>query len=269
MGKAFETVTAQVTAPGSTLTLATALTGNSMVIRNGNKPAELVTAWGQHQGAGNVRLTSPLMHDNTVGITWRHYGGVNNPPAMALNPSRSRQKLEAQDTLSLSISGSATAGDIEQVSVTLFYSDLPGVDGSFIDSAALTRRMKNLYSSVSSLAVVTTGQYGTAEGIVSDMDSLKANTEYAVLGIGGDTTSYGWTGVRLVGPDWGNLGICVPSLDVVNGALSWFVDMSDATGLPCIPVFNSANKAVTTVAAYGNENMTALSISVLLAELSR
>lgn len=270
MGKSFETIVAQVTAPGGTLTAAAALSGNSLTIRNGNKPAELVSVWGRHQAVGNARITSPLMHDTSVGITYRHASMAGAAPRIAIPSLRARQKFEAQDTLSVSISGSATAGDIEQVCLSLFYPDLPGVDGLFIDHAGLTRRLRNLYSATIALATVATGQYGTAEGIVSDMDSIKANTEYAVLGVTMDSVSSAWTGVRLVGPDWGNLGICVPALDPVAGEPAWFVSLSDATGLPCIPVFNSANKAVTTVQAFGDENaVTGTSLSVLLAELSK
>lgn len=41
----------------------------------------------------------------------------------------------------------------------------------------------------------------------------------------------------------------------------------DELGLPCIPVFNSSNRATTFVDAAGNENATTYSLGVLLAEL--
>ena len=83
------------------------------------------------------------------------------------------------------------------------------------------------------------------------IDNFKANTDYALLGIMVDTR----VGVvRIQGVDVGNLGIGVPGEPTQRHVYANFFErLSNATGKPCIPVFNSANKAGILVDATGNQ----------------
>lgn len=263
MGRAIETIGYQLTAAGASLVNMPVISGDSAQIRNSSKDVKLLSIWGSPQVSGGLRISSPLLHDTTNGLSFQH-GSSND---IYLPPSRFQQPLQPQDTLNVSWSGSGVAGDIEQAFMTLYYSDLPGVDGKFITSEELNRRTVNLLSTRLTLTMGATGGYSGSEPINAESDTFKANTDYAIVGVASAVAS----AVGLVGfksPDWGNLRIGVPVVGEPNFYNNYFARLSDELGLPTIPVFNSSNRGTTLVDAAGNENATSYSLSILYAELS-
>jgi len=261
MGVALELAIAQVTAPGGTVTAMTALTGDTLTIRNTSKKVSLLAAWQQRQAAGVSRIVSPLLHDNVRGI---QFGG---PAGFGFGCSgRPLQEVYAQDVLSISGSGSGVAGDIEQTAILVRYDDLPGIDGNFIGADDFYKRALNVIGVRQSVASVATGQYGASASIVALDDVLKANTEYAFLGIQMPNGNVTAVGVR--SPDWGNLRVGVPAQNDGYRYRRYFLGLAVDTGLRCIPVFNSANKATTLVDMAGNENAGTSTPTIMLAELS-
>jgi len=262
MGRALETITVFATAP-NTGAAGAAATGNSLTIRNTDKPAWLLAISGLQQAtAGFNRLTSPQLHDTTTGIQVQ-FAASQASEFSLWTP----QRLYSQDTLTDTISGSNTAGDIETRQLLVAYDDLPGVDANLIDVATLRKRIDSLYSVPISLTAVATGQYGTAAAVNASADQFKANREYAVLGIAGTAT--GVAGVRISGPDLGNLGIVTPSLPLETDASEgWWPKTAMRAQWPTIPVFNSANKALTFLQSVGNENAATFTGTLLMALLS-
>jgi hypothetical protein len=242
MGRGLELISAMATAP-STGAAFTALTGNSLVVRAG-KGASLLATWQTRQAAGFSRLTSPMLHDGSVGIQ------MGGPIGTTLQLVGAREVLQGQDTLALYGSGSATAGDIELWSGLVHYSDLPGVDCRLIGVAELARRLVDRVCVPNTLTTGVTGQYSGAEAISAEGDQFKADTEYALLGAVFQVAGHA---VRWLGPDFGGLGIGMPAKNFDRSS-DWFVWLSELSGLPLIPIVRSPNKAMTMIDAVVDEN---------------
>lgn len=260
---ALELLTGFVIAPGTTLTGLTMAAGNSLTVRNAAEGADvfLLNAWADEQTALIYRIRSPFLHDNVQGIRMRPIASEVDP----LLPLSTMQILRAQDTLIAELSGSAAAGDIETACLLLYYSDLPGVEGIFIDEDALRTRMRNILTVENTLTLGTAGGYSGEEAINAEFDLLRANTDYAILGY---TVNIECACVRWRGSDWGNLGVGGPGNDLDKDLTrGWFINLSEATGLPLIPVFNSADRANVLVDGAQDENGTDVVLTTILAEL--
>jgi len=242
MGKAIEIITGLATAPAATLAAVTALTGNSFVVRDSRKGARMLSRWDTRQGAGTTRITSPRLHDSTIGM--QHGSAVGQSVEMIWIP----QELHAQDNLTVSMTGSATAGDIEHTSFIIEYDDLAGVEARFLTGAQIAKRVVNRLDTQITIATGTDGQYTGAAAISSAQDAFKANTDYALLGF----TNLGAAchSINIYGPDLGNLRVGAPGAQTINNTenATFFL------ALDRCPVINSANKALTFLDAVVNEN---------------
>jgi hypothetical protein len=267
---AIELICGQVTAPDVTQTALTMNTGNSLTIRNAplNSNPKLLTAWVDAQVRGILRIKSPNLHDNVQGIRLATIASEVQP---LLDPAF-YQPLIPQDTLTVDLSGSATGGDIESAALLIHYDELPGIQGRFIDAATLKQRKVRLVSVENSLATGTAGGYSGEEAINADFDLLKANTDYALIGytvspVAGQTVGECMC-VRWRGEATGNLGVGGPGTDTDRWLTHrWFAWLSARTGLPCIPVFNSASRAAILVDAHQDENGLDVIVNSIFAEL--
>lgn len=263
MGVALELIAGRVVAPGTTLTPITINTGNSLTIRNAPFDSDvfILQAWATNQSAGILRIRSPKLHDNVQGLRLRTVAAR----AFPLLPLGTPQKTFPQEALTVELSGSATAGDIEMAALLLYYSNLPGVDARLHSIDDIAPRVKHIFPVETSITPGTSGDYSGEKTIVADFDLFKANTDYALLG-------YRVTAranlVRYRGADTGNLGIGGPA----EPELAWlterfFVTLSETYNIPAIPVFNSANKGAILVDTQQDENATALVVTSYFAEL--
>lgn len=265
MGRAVELITASRTAPGSSFGAAAAVSGDSLTIRDTQSKVRIVSVWQQRQSSGGTRVTSPLIHDNQVGMSW----SLTRTGVCMLMMPPAHQVVRGQDTLTVQISGSATAGDIESSSMLMVYDDLPGVDGRYINMTELLRRMVNIYVATNTLSLGTSGGYSGSESIVSEQDAMKANTDYAILGY---TLDASCCSIRYQGPDLGNLGVGGPGLGNIEFSditSRWFTHLAEATGLPTIPVINSSNKSLTLISGAQDENGAEVTVSTIYGELRR
>ena len=141
-GVALELLTGFVTAPDTTQTALTMAAGNTLTVRNAaiDSPVRLLTAWVDVQLRGIIRIRSPKMHDNVQGIRLDTIASEVQP----LIPPACAQRLYPQDTLTVDLSGSATAGDIETACLLLYYPNLEGQAARLITPADVARRMVNL-----------------------------------------------------------------------------------------------------------------------------
>lgn len=247
-----------VTAPDVTQTNLTMFTGNSLTIRNiaGAAPAKLLTHWVDKQTRGLVRIRSPRLADNVQGLRFDDIASEVQP---LLDPLFA-QNVYSQDQLTVDLSGSATGGDIESWCGLIFYPDAAGVNSRLIDAAALKGRFTgDLFTVENSLATGTAGGWSGEEAISADFDLLRANTDYALVGylvspVAGQTVGE-CAAVRWRGTDTGNYGVGGPGTDTDRWLTHrWFVWLSERSGYPCIPVFNSANKGAILVDAAQDEN---------------
>ncbi|MGH9408220.1 MAG: hypothetical protein ACRD1V_02050 [Vicinamibacterales bacterium] len=262
-GPALDTVGYSGTAINTTLAAGTIFGGDSFQIRNtnGNTPAWLIQAWSDHQAAGQVRIRSPKFHDNVDGLRWRAQIGVLDPQI----PNGAMQMLYPQDILIGELAGSATAGDIESVLMQIYYPDLPGANANLKTWDQVKPHIKNLVGMRIAMTIGSTAGYNGARAINADVDLLKANTYYALMG---GTTDIETAAITIKGPDTSNLRVAFPGENsLIHEVNWWFKRLSQATGFGLIPCLNSANKGATQVEVSGDENGGTCNVTLWLAEL--
>lgn len=244
-----ELITAQTTAATTAGAAAAAATGDSLTVKNSKGRARILAAWLALQGDGFLQVTKPSGHDTTRG--WRQVCDVAS--IMNLLPAGVALEAEPQELLSVTIAGSATAGDVESACLQVLYDDLPGVNGRMIDWPTLQKRGEfgKLVTIQATLTGAAAGYTGT-ELITAESDLLQANRDYAVCGI---TTSTATAAVFVIGPDTAYQRCAVPgAISEADTGRDWFCALSRAFDDKLIPVINSGNKASTSVGFVQNEN---------------
>lgn len=262
---ALETIGASATAPGAGGAAMAAVAGDSLRIRDSAK-AHLLDVMQAYQVVGHTRITSPLIHDNVVGLT------IRTPPSSTGKPARTlpyAQSLTPQDTLTLQAVGSATAGDVELAALQIMYEDLAGVDANLIMPSELEGRAIELFAPRVTITSTAAGWTGTVAITALD-DQLKANQEYAWCGIRADGAEVNALAVGMVSPDWGNLRIGCPIIEAGSYGRSsaYFVALSADLGYPLIPVFNASQKSNILLTVLANENVVTVDASLMLVRLA-
>lgn len=245
MGRAIELVAGFASNPGATLTTLTPSTNTSFTVRGTDttKNAWLLTAFAFNASAGELVIKSPRLHDNVQGIRNRVTAALTAPLFNTPFNPIPKQRLFAQDNLTVQISGGAA--EIDCGALMIYYEDLAGVAGRFVDYATILKSGINIVTAEVTVTAVATGNFGGAVAINSTFDTLKANTDYALLG--GMTDTRG-TAVGITGVDFGNLRVGFPAEPSLRDTTNnWFVGIASSLGLPAIPVFNSANKSAITI----------------------
>lgn len=247
------------TAAGAAGTAGTPLTGDSATVRNARGPARALAAWSSRQVAGFSQYITPTMHDTTRGFRT----GVAIGSGLLTVALGQALLFQPQEVIANTIAGSAVGGDIELDSLLLFYDNMPGISSRGIKAAEATSRAKELVNIESSVAAVATGQY-SEELITADSDTLRANTDYAVLGMSSRTACHAMT---MSSPDFGNVRVGCPGLLRPELTQQWFTMLSRIHDVPCVPVFNSGNRAQTRLGFCTDENAAATLITLHLAML--
>lgn len=255
-----ELISFSATAPGTGGAAAAALTGDSLTIKNSRGPAQIIALWPQFQGDGFLQLVTPTSHDTTRGFRQVvEAANIDN-----LLPAGVSLEVQPQELMSITIAGSATGGDVELGHALIHYPNLPGVESRAIKWAELQRRIETLTTIQCTITGAATGYTG-AELITAESDLLRANRDYAVLGI---STNVACGALTLIGPDTGYVRTAVPgqATDADVGR-DWFCMQARAFDLPLIPVINSGNKASTYLGIVQNENNVSPQIACVLALL--
>jgi len=260
--KAFDSIAYTVTAAGASGTAAAAVAGDSLTIKNSKNP-RIFQLWQDNQANGFVQVAFPTAHDTTRGFR-ASVVASEVTPRMAMGMP---MPITPQETMSITVAGSATAGDVENGVLLIGYDDLPGIAQRLVTFAEVQRRMEKLTTLQVSIDVTAGGAWNGAELITADSDLLQANRDYAVLGIEFQTEC---TAVSIKGPDTGNLRMAVPgSIEFADLSNQWFCVLSRSFGEATIPVINSANKANTYLEALQDENIADVTCTVMLALLSK
>lgn len=254
---AIDSIAFFATAPGATPVAVTFAAGDSGRIRTFQQPphnAYLLSLWGDHQTAGYIQLLSPNLHEGSRGITVFDSASDIEPlePKIAMNP------LISNDLLTINLSGSAVAGDVETGIAMFYYDELPGISANLIDADELRARGGQIYVNENTLALGTAGGWSGAEAINAEFDVMKPNKYYALLGA---AVSVECAAVAVRGIDTGNLRIAIPGKeDLKDMTVNWFVRLSETirqlTGKPgkTIPVFWGGNKSAILLDGAQDEN---------------
>ena len=260
---ALQLITGTTTAPGATLTALTPASGDSFQIRNFDAPARamLLAAWANNNVAGVFRFRSPLLHDSTNNVRL---------PVTVLNPVSLIGLTEAQplisgDTLTLELSGSAVAGNIESAFLEVYYENLGNVRQKLITEDQLNQYGINKHTVEVDLTTGVAGGYSVGNPINTTFDTFHGRSYYAVLG-GNTNVNTGAVGIR--GIDTANLRVAFPGSVTQNFMTSeFFVWLSRGMKMPAIPVFNAFNKGGVIVDTVQTQAGTAVNAHINLIEL--
>lgn len=262
MGKALQVLSGRVTNPGAALTALTMDTGDSNVVRSfpfGTATAEILDAWVLGATAGVLRIRSPRLHDQAQGIRLRTQAAAPGP----LMPFEASQLLYPQDPLTIELSGGGA--EVDLATLLLYYSDMPGIDSQLVSYPEIANRIVNLVGVERNFVTgATAGDYGGGGALNANFDNLIRNVDYALLGYLCDVN----TGtVGLTGPDTGNVRVGGPGINRPDITSDWFVELSERSGYPCIPVINAANVGATTVDLADTAVGAARNVTFIFAEL--
>lgn len=268
---ALEGISGFTTAASTTFTAPTYSNGTNVVRYFTQGNAYLITVWGSKQASGNIRIRSPRLHDAVSGINMRQDINILKPAVWPLLPLQLNQKLVAQDTLTIELTGSAVAGDIENATLLIYYDYLDSAVARFENSFGVETRMRNQVTLQHALVGGTAGVFGASQALSgAAAGTFKANTDYGLIGYSCSQSATATTActIGLVGVDTGNLMIPMPVTTDGMTAGQWFMNLSDAIARPAIPVINSANWGGTTLAVLNDENANTVTVTTLWAELA-
>jgi len=225
----------------------------------------LAEIWGVDDAhVAEIALTASRFHDQTFGIRLAIPSGAALAPTTRpslLSPAGFDQPIFPSDVLSVQVNG--TAADNVNVTLMLYYPNLPGIDGRYASSQQVRGLMKNLVG-VRVSPTSGAGQWGASVTLNSVTNLLHANTDYAVLGFTSQTPI---AAIGLSGVDTGNLRVGGPVLASPEHDAYLFSDLSDKYGTPLIPVINSNNAGAINIQA-AHTAAAAKVVDVVLAELS-
>jgi hypothetical protein len=257
-----ELLSYSATAPGAAGAAAAAITGDSLTIKNAKQKAQILAIWALNQTAGFHQLTFPSGHDTTRGFRVNVAASevdMRLPIGLSLD-------VEPQETITATIAGSATAGDVEIGSMLVKYDDLPGVTARLKKWSEVSRQMEKL-TTISFTLNSTAAGYTGEELINAESDLLMANRDYALLGFEVNTEI---AAVYIRGTDTGNVKIGCPGNEQYPELTQGFFGMlSRAYDEATIPVINSGNKNSTYFGALMNENATGSLVTAHFALLKK
>lgn len=261
MGLAIDTVVGTATNPSTSYTALTMNTGDPVAVRNfaSTDTAKLLQMIRQGAASGGFRLRSPLLHDDVRGIQIVS----SDTPNRRMLPRQVLQSLQPQDSLIAEITGGAAEVDLGAWSI--FYSNLPGTAARLHMPGDIMGNIKNIIGYEVTCTTSATAGAWVDTAVNATYDLFKANQDYAVLGYLTDAAA---AVVALRGSDTGNLRIGGPGNTDPLTTTEFFVQLSQDTGLPCIPVFNSANKSATYVSVSDVATSATVDVTLILAQLA-
>lgn len=267
MGLAMETVDfalAAAAAAGFQAFAAPGVQSSSIRATNGTTQAHLIDVGGFLTTQGNITIRSNRLHDATQGILLDTRGAE----ADVTWPLGLEQTLYSQDQLTVGANFTAApaANAIQHATLQVFYDDLPGAAAQLRHWAEVQANILEVVGiTVTAQAAASPASWGAGVAINSTFDLLKANQPYAILGF---VTGAAVSAVALQGPDTGNLLCGGPNSAAADDTRFYFRRLNDVTGLPTIPVINSANKAGTNVFITSSVAATATQVTFVAARLS-
>lgn len=261
--RAMELIGWGVTNPSTTFTTVVMAPNDSNTVRNFEPPnrAWIEDVWTQQATTGEIRITSPRMHDNAQGIRLGSLAATPQP----LLPSMVQAMLYPQDLLAIQQTGGGS--ELDGGTALVVYEDLPGSAARLYSWQQVKPNIKSI---MSVLTTHTTGgtafQWGGSVGITSVYNTFKANEDYALLGylVSASACSIGWRS-----SDFGNLRLGGPGTTQRMETRDYFIQLDARMDGPCIPVFNAANYGNTFVDILSSVTSTALSVWSIFAELGR
>ena len=258
MGAALETITAYASPAGTTAGTYVALTpqsGQSLTIRATptDQAGEILAPFASCGLASYVQLKSARMHDQTIGCTFLAQINTTATAVSYLAGLDWDEPAWNTDVLTFQFTPVATNTNTVPVfgGFSIYYPSLGGINQNMMTWAqvksyenASAKTGLHYVSWVVAASGATAGHLGAAVAINNVNDQFKANHSYALLGYNTNTSC---GAVIISGTDTGNLYVGgVGSLNPAE-TRNYFVDLSLAQGIPCIPIIQANNKGGTFV----------------------
>jgi hypothetical protein len=261
MGTALICDVAAVTNPGAAGAAALPGLGSTLTIRNSALTSQvwLTDMWRKGAAAGFIRLSSPKLVPVAGGINASGIAGLMDfilygPPYQPLIP---------QDIIAMTLSGGGAETDIGVMQS--YYQDLPGVEMQLKSPGDIMGNTQFVFGwRVATVSPVVPGAQGQTV-ITTTQDSSTANAWYALLGY---TTDAAVGLVGLNGVDTSASTIGGPGDIIPRATSSYFQRLSSESGMPCIPLFNAANKGNTFVVTADNGVSTPANVTLIVAQLN-
>jgi hypothetical protein len=261
-----ESLVGIATAAAATGTAVTAGVGDSLTVKNAKPGTKIMmlAAWVCLNTNGfAVQLTRPTGHDTTRGF--RAVGKAATVGKSLIGASTPLD-LKAQELMSVTLFGAATAGDIEVFHSLIWYEDLPGTSAR-LAGAPMLNRIEDVLTIQASITSAAGGGYQGAELINAESDLLQANRDYVVLGATSISQVHSGA-LTIVGPDTGNLKVAIPLCADEHYSANFLAILAQVTGKPTMPIIAAGNKTSTYIGAVCNENGAAFNASLHLGLLA-
>jgi hypothetical protein len=249
--------------PGATLTTVTDDQGSPHTIRDAPEAAAiwLEELWAQNATAGEVRVISPKLHDNTQGLRFQSPAGA----VRSFLGDEVRQRLYANDPLTIQVSGGGAETDC--VGALVYYDDITGIQQNLHTWEEVQPRIIEFMGHLVQVTGPTTaGDWSAGNALNSFSSQMKADETYALLGYLCATTELA---IGLVGADTGGLRIGGPGPTEAIETRDWFTSLARATGKPCIPFIKANNFASSTLAVARATTGGTDNVTLLFARLSK
>jgi hypothetical protein len=266
MGAVWELVSTYGTGNGSLTTLTHVwdpLSVQAIRANTDNPPAMIMADWAYFSAAGDVTIHSPRMHDDIQAVHSR----VQATTADILNLECFQQVMYSQDLPIVSSTYAAAPGNTvaENYEYLIYYPNLGGGNQRLAPWAQIRPLIQSyLGVKVSPITGATAGQSGAAVLLNATEDYTKANSWYALYGY---EVSVAATSIAIQGPDTSNYIVGGPATTGTINTRRWFYQLEQETGIPSIPIINSANKSSTNIYAVGTTASTTVPVTLHFAYL--
>jgi len=226
--------------------------------------AYLAEMWGVDDAhLAEFSVTASRFHDQVYGIRAQVPSGSTLAPAKRaslLSPAGIDQPIFPSDVLTVQVNG--TASDNVNLTMVLYYQDIPGISARLASYEYVKQNTKNIVG-IKVALTPGSGNWGATAALNSSDNRLHANTDYALLGF---TSTLPLSAVGVTGIDTGNLRTGGPVIGAPEHDAYLFADYARSYNTPLVPIINSNNAGSTNLQAASVIN-TAVSVDVLLAEL--
>jgi hypothetical protein len=258
---AFITQSYGVSDPSTSYTALVAASGDSLIVPSFPlaNPAYLQAMDRIDATKGVFRVRSPKLYDNVKGI---HIATAENPTIFSL-PRFVSQELYPQDTLIVEDTGSASTFSI--VTLGMYFTNLPGVSQRLHAWGEVAPLIQYIYTIEVAVTNSGTANTWTDTALTTTDNLLRANTDHAILGYATDLLC---GAVCFKGPDTSSTRVGGPGKVAHEFTDDYFVRVSNETGRPCIPVFNSANAGASFVSTIDITTSSTPNITLIVGMLS-
>jgi hypothetical protein len=261
MPNAAQTIAGYYTAAGAGTGVATPAPGDTFTVPSFSLSSKAYLENVYVSGADTdwVRIRSPRMHDPNQGLRlWT--GTVLH---RELLPWGLDQVLYPSDTPTIEIDQSAAASG--GILVQYGFDDLAGSQPRLAGWTEVQSRIVQVSGVEVDVTSGVLGAWGASAAINSSYDNFEAGADYALLGY---LSSAACLGIAISGKDTGNLKVGGPGSSDAIDTQDFFINWSERTGRPRIPVIAANNKGATMLQNVDSAAATACKVTLIMAQLA-